>query len=189
MTPRHPPRALGGLTTPTRPPPPTRGPKASRRAGDRDDAMQTSRLCRGPRRRATRRTAHSRLRGTRPFPRQEGPSSPRAFVERLILPLPRRLSNRDACVTNNRIVKDATRADKGLRPGSLPNWSRPAPSWPLARGRGSHRGCPAPHPAEAETHSTTPHIAPPRQVRGGRRRSRTVAVAGGESERGKTLGL
>src|SRR4051794_16639123 len=118
MTPRHPPRALGGLTTPTRPPR-RPGPRGAQVTGvDRDDAR--SNLPSVPRPAASCDGAgrpFSTAGRRDPVPRQDGPTSPRAFVERLILPLPRRLSNRDACVTNDRIVKDASRADDGSGSG------------------------------------------------------------------------
>jgi hypothetical protein len=149
MTPRHPPRALGGLTTPTRPPRRrgARGPRPPKWTGSSRCRPPVCAAARGVVRRGgplIPSTAGRR----RPFPRQEGPTSPRAFVERLFLPLPRRLSN-SRCLRDRR--PDCQRRDRGRRripPGVIP---RPgpfsAPTWPLTRGRGSERRCPAPHSA------------------------------------------
>ena len=89
MTPRHPPRALRSLTTPTRPPPiarerPSRGAAVTPR----------SRLCRGRRRLATRRPPIFRVTipcAGRPAPRRADPRSVRVHVrgETWIVPLPR----------------------------------------------------------------------------------------------------
>ena len=96
--------------------------------------MQASRLCRGPRRRATR--------AGRPFLRLRVDASPPSTGRPDVSPRVRREIDschyhadsriRDACVTDDRIVKDAIRADDGSRPGSPPAGpSRPPPGrWP-----------------------------------------------------------
>ena len=139
MTPRHPPRALRSLTTPTRPPRrPAREPPAAdgrrrhvpdlpsvpRPAASRDAAGRLTSgndpLC-GPRPPRVERTAR-RIR--------KGP----LFVERLIdLPLPRmtRRDSTDACVTNHRIVREQRGA---IAP--------PAPGCASTRGRGRRRTAP-----------------------------------------------
>ena len=151
MTPRHPPRALGGLTTPTRPPPPTREPEGLESPARWTGTTPESNLPSVPRPAAScDATGHSflRLRVDAPPPSTGGPTSPRAFVERLIICHYHADSRiRDACVTDDRIVKDAIGADDGSRPESPPAGPFPAPTWPLTRGRGSLLGCTAPHSA------------------------------------------
>src|SRR5687768_7664069 len=108
MTPRHPPRALGGLTTPTRPP---RRPKARRpRLADATDPTRSKppvcAAARGVVRRCGPPIPLTVGRRESP-PRQGGFPSPHAFVERLFLATTTQtLELRDACVTDDRIVKD-----------------------------------------------------------------------------------
>src|SRR3954451_3436899 len=114
MTPRHPPRALGGLTTPPRPPPSIRGPKAPTRRWDgpgRRDANLPS----------VPRPATSCDGAGRPFLRLRFDASPPSTRRYDVSPRVRReivschyhadSRIRDACVTDDRIVKDAIGAD------------------------------------------------------------------------------
>ena len=182
MTPRHPPRALGGLTTPTRPPPPPEA-EASRRGRDRSGVASS--LPSVPRPAASCDGAgrpSSTAGDASPPSTGRAVASPRVRRE-IDLPLPRRLSNRDACVTNNRIVKDETqRGPTTVPPGASPDPDLPAPTWPLARGRGSPR-LPRPAPSRGGAIPDRPASARHRtapEVRGGRRRRSTIAVADGE---------
>ena len=184
MTPRHPPRALRGLTTPTRPPRRPRSPRAPAAGGTGPDARSKPPVCaaaRGVVRRGGPPDSFD-CGSTRPLPRQGGPTSPRAFVERLILPLPRRLS-RSRCLRDRR--PDCQRRDGGRRrsrPGSPPAGpSRPPPGrWP--GGEAAARAAPPRTQRAAEARSTTERRIrrPPRESRGGRR---PVTVAGEASGR------
>ena len=76
----------------------------------------------------------------------------------------------------------------GVAPGPRPF---PAPTWPLARGRGSPSGCPAPHPAGAETATDKRPESPPAPVGPGTGdvRCRTTTVAGEARGGVEMLGL
>jgi len=183
MTPRHPPRALGGLTTPTRPPPPTPKPEGPRSPGWTGTARSKPPVCvcvcaaaRGVVRRCG--PPFLRLRGDASPPSTGGSAvSPRVLREIDIATTTQTLVSR--CLRDRR--PDCQRRQGGRRqvpPGVAPGPRPfPAPSWPLTRGRGSRTGCPAPHPAGAETATDIRPESPPapavpgRATSGARRRS------------------
>ena len=181
MTPRHPPRALRGLTTPTRPPPPTgaRGPRPPEDRGRRDVKPPDCAAARGVVRRCG--PPHSFDCGSTRRPRQEARLRrlPRVRGEIVSCHYHADSRIRDACVTDDRIVKDAIGADDA-RPGVSPDRTFLAPPpgrWPGAR---QPRRLPRPAPSRsAAGTSEAETTSPPRRVQGGRR---PIEVAGEEAD-------
>ncbi len=180
MTPRHPPRALGGLTTPTRPPPSTRGECLASRKGTvrRELKPPVCAAARGVVRRGGPPIFDCGA--TRPPLDGGGLVPPRVRREIVLATTTQTLESR--CLRDQR--PDCQRRSEGRRrsrPGLPPTrTSRPPPGrWP---GGEAARGCPAPHPAGAEAFPTDPpppDIAPPRRSGagdGGARRSRSLMV-------------
>jgi hypothetical protein len=173
MTPRHPPRALGGLTTPTRPPP-SREPEGSGRREDR--VRRDANLPSVP------RPATSCDGAGRPFLRLRVDASPPSTRRYDVSPRVRReivschyhadSRIRDACVTDDRIVKDAIGADDGSRPGCPPAWTLLGPH--LAADQGARQREALPRPAlsrsgERRDRNRDPDPSPAPAIPGGRR--------------------
>jgi len=160
------------LTTPTRPPPRTPGRSLESTGGPTRSPRSKPPVCAAARG-VVRRCGPPipRLRDDASPPSTGGSAvSPRVLREIDIATTTQTLVSR--CLRDRRPNCQRRRGGRrqvppGVAPGPRPF---PAPSWPLTRGRGSRTGCPAPHPAGAETAKQTPGIAPhPEWSRGGRR--------------------
>ena len=196
MTPRHPPRALGGLTTPTRPP---------RRPGARGPRSPSGPARRGPDLPSVPRPAASCDAAGRPFLRLRVDASPPSTGGPDVSPRVRREIDtchyhadsriRDACVTDDRIVKDATggrrRVPPGVAPG--PDPSRPPPGrWPGGEAAAAAAPPRTQRGRDGSERSDRPDRRPPRRIRGGRRpvgRSRSLVERSGTAASARPTNL
>ena len=200
MTPRHPPRALGSLTTPIRPPPRRRA-----EARPRDDPPNRAPV-RSPKITISRPPGVSRRDGLRQ-PTMAGPpgepKGPRSASQRSatvargstfhvhgeITPLPRLI--RVSCLRDQRpdCQGTAARPDDEREDRSLPALHSVRTDWPLARGRGPREGRPRPAtsaavdfcPRSRQFESIAIRTVDPGTREGGRR---GASDGGGRSRRG-----